>query len=66
VILGHYRLNIWGFQYTLEEQKLSCWAGKLLSYGDMLTLINFVLTSLPMFMLSFLEIPVGVRKLDFF
>jgi hypothetical protein len=47
--------------------KLGCWRSKLLSYGDRLILINSVLTSLPMFMLSFLEIPVGVRKrLDFF
>jgi hypothetical protein len=47
--------------------KLGCWQGKLLSYGDRLVLINSVLTSLPMFMLSFLEIPVGVRKrLDFY
>jgi hypothetical protein len=39
----------------------------MLSYGDRLNLINSVLTSLPMFMLSFLEIPIGVRKrLDFF
>jgi hypothetical protein len=49
------------------ESKLSSWIGKLLSYGDRLVLINSVLTSLPMFMLSFLEIPKGVRKrLDFF
>jgi hypothetical protein len=49
------------------ESKLGCWKGKLLSYGDMLVLINSVLTSLPMFMLSFLQIPVGVRKrLDFY
>jgi hypothetical protein len=49
------------------EKNISCWAGKMLSYGDRLTLINSVLTSLPMFMLSFLEIPIGVRKrLDFF
>jgi hypothetical protein len=49
------------------EKKLSCWIGKLLSYGDRLVLINVVLTSLPMFMLSFLEIPKGVSKrLDFF
>jgi hypothetical protein len=48
------------------ESKLSSWIGKLLSYGDRLILINSVLTSLPMFMLSFLEIPIGVRKrLDF-
>jgi hypothetical protein len=47
--------------------KLSSWIGKLLSYGDHLILINSILTSLPMFMLSFFEIPKGVRKkLDFF
>jgi hypothetical protein len=44
------------------EKKLSSWIGKMLSYGDRLVLINSVLTSLPMFMLSFLEIPKGVRK----
>jgi hypothetical protein len=49
------------------ERKLSSWIGKLLSYGDRLILINSVLSILPMFMLSFLEIPIGVRKrLDFF
>jgi hypothetical protein len=49
------------------EKKLSSWIGKLLSYGDRLILINSVLTSLPMFMLSFFKIPKGVRKrLDFF
>jgi hypothetical protein len=49
---------------TRFESKLGCWKGKLL---DRLVLINSVLTSLPMFMLSFLEIPVGVRKrLDFY
>jgi hypothetical protein len=44
------------------EIKLSSWIGKLLSYGDRLILINSVLTSLPMFLLSFFELPVGVRK----
>jgi hypothetical protein len=49
------------------EKKLCSWIGKLLSYGDRLILINSVLTSLPMFMLSFFEIPKGVMKrLDFF
>jgi hypothetical protein len=38
-----------------------------LSYGDKLVLINLVLTSLPMFMLSLFKIPEGVRKtLEFF
>ena len=49
------------------EKKLGCWAGKMLSYGDRLVLINSVLTSLPMFLLSFFQIPVGVHKrLDFY
>ena len=49
------------------EKKLSCWKGKLMSYGGRLVLINSVLTSLPMFLLYFFEIPVGVRKrLDFY
>jgi hypothetical protein len=40
---------------------------KLVTYGDQLVLINFVVTSLPMCMISFLEIPKGVRKrLGFF
>jgi hypothetical protein len=47
--------------------KLGCWRSKMMSYGDRLVLINSVLTSLPMFMLSFLEIPIGVRKrLDYY
>ena len=49
------------------DKKISSWAGKLLSYGDRLVVINSVLTSLPMFLLSFFEIPIGVRKrLDYF
>jgi hypothetical protein len=49
------------------ERKLASWLGKMLSYGDRLVLINSVLTSLPMFLLSFFEIPKGVRKrLDFY
>lgn len=49
------------------EKKLTSWKGKLLSYGGRLVLINSVLTSMPMFLLSFFEISVGVRKrLDFY
>jgi hypothetical protein len=49
------------------KKKLSSWIGKLFFYGDRLILINSILTSLPMFMLSFFKIPKGVRKrLDFF
>jgi hypothetical protein len=66
----HYRKLLnkeWNPVETRFERKLGCWQGKLLSYGDRLVLINSVLTSLPMFMLSFLEIPKGVKKrLDFY
>jgi hypothetical protein len=49
-----------------SEKKLGKLVGKLLSYGDRLSLVNSVLTSLPMFMLSFPELPKGVMKiLDF-
>lgn len=40
--------------------------GKLMSSGAHLVLINVVLTSLPMFMLAFFEIPKQVReRLDY-
>ena len=39
----------------------------MLSVGGRLVLINSVLSSLPMFMMSFFEIPRGVsKKLDYF
>ena len=44
------------------EKRLSGWKGKLLSVGGRLVLINSVLSSLPMFMLSFFEVPRGVLK----
>jgi predicted secreted Zn-dependent protease len=49
------------------QKKLSSWKGKLLSYGGRLVLINSVLSSLPVFMMSFFRIPKGVReKLDYY
>ena len=48
------------------EKKLSSWIGKHLSTGGRLTLINLVVSSLPMFMMSFFAIPKGVlKKLDY-
>jgi hypothetical protein len=49
------------------EQKLSCCKAKYLSYGGKLVLLNSVLSSQPMFMMSFFELPKGVLKnLDHF
>ena len=45
------------------QKKLSCWKAKYLSYGGRLVLLNSVLSSLPMFMMSFFEIPKGVLKI---
>ncbi|WVZ54040.1 hypothetical protein U9M48_004908 [Paspalum notatum var. saurae] len=49
------------------ERKLSNWKGKMLSYGGRLVLLNSVLPSLPMFMISFFEVPRGIlKKIDYF
>jgi hypothetical protein len=49
------------------QKRLSGWRSKMLSVGGRLVLINSVLSSLPMFMMSFFEIPRGVlKKLDYF
>jgi hypothetical protein len=49
------------------EKRLSSWKGKYLSVGRRLVLINSVLTSLVMFMISFFEVPRGVlEKIDFY
>jgi hypothetical protein len=49
------------------EKKLSSWKGKYLLMGGRLFLINSVLTSLVMFMVSFFEIPRGVlEKVDYY
>ena len=49
------------------EKHLSSWKGKHLSTGGRLTLINSVLSRLPMYMMSFFQIPKGVcKKLDYF
>jgi len=49
------------------EKRLSGWKGKMLTCGGRLVLINSVLSSLPMFMMSFFELPKGVlEKFDDF
>jgi hypothetical protein len=56
----------WNILLERIEKKLSSWKGKHLLVGGRLVLINSVLTSLPMFMMYFFEIPrVILRKLDY-
>jgi hypothetical protein len=57
----------WKTIETKIEKKLSSWKVKLMTVGGRLVLINSVLTSLVMFMLSFFEVPKGVlERLDYF
>ncbi|WVZ49290.1 hypothetical protein U9M48_000659 [Paspalum notatum var. saurae] len=67
--MHHKRLNNKDWKQVEDsfKKKLSSWKGKLLSYGARLVLINSVLSSLAMFMMSFFEIPKGIlKKLDFY
>jgi hypothetical protein len=49
------------------QKKLSCWKGKLLSTGGRLVPINSILSSLPLYTVSFFKIPKGIlRKLDYY
>jgi hypothetical protein len=51
----------------MNRKKLSRWKEKYLLVGGRLVLINSVLSRLPTFMLSFLEILKGVlEKIDYF
>src|SRR6266540_1202229 len=61
------RNSEWRMTEECFEKRLSSWKGKHLSIGGRLTLINSVLSSLPMYMMSFFKIPKGVlKKLNYF
>jgi hypothetical protein len=75
-VMGKYRFRYLGLPMntrklnnkdwkTIEdriEKRLSGWKGEMLSVGGQLVLINLVMSSLPMFMMSFFELPRGVLK----
>ena len=69
-ILMHFRKlsnKDWKVVDEIFEEKLSGWKSKLLTVGGRLVLINSVLSGLPMFMMSFFEVPKGVlKKIDYF
>jgi hypothetical protein len=67
--MGHRQLlnSEWSKIEERFQQKLSCWKAKYPSYGGRLVLLNSLLSSLPMFMMSFFKVPKGVLKnLDHF
>jgi hypothetical protein len=60
------RNSDWNTLLERIEKKLSSWKGKHLSVGRRLVLINSVLTSLPLYMLSFFEVPrMVLEKLEY-
>jgi hypothetical protein len=61
------RNSDWKIIVERVGKRLASWKGKHLSIGGRLTLINSVLSSLPLYMMSFFAIPKGVlKKLDYF
>jgi hypothetical protein len=57
----------WRVVEEIFQKKLSSWKGKLFSSGGRLVLINSVLSSLPMSLMSFFRIPKNVlEKLDYY
>lgn len=57
----------WNEMENKIEKKLGCGKGKLQSIGGRLILIKSSLTNVPMYMISFYRLPVGVRdRIDFF
>jgi hypothetical protein len=64
---GRIKLKDWAILESRFQKRLSSWKGKLLSTGGRLVLINSVLSSLPMFMMSFFRVPKGIlKKLDYY
>jgi hypothetical protein len=65
--MTHRRLRNSDWQGVVDrfKKRLSTWTAKFLSSGGRLVLLNYVFSSLPIFMMSFFEIPVDVlKKLD--
>ncbi|KAK1300868.1 hypothetical protein QJS10_CPB13g01356 [Acorus calamus] len=60
LVRGRLKKEHWEPLIERFERRLAGWKGKLLSWGRRLTLINAVLSNLPIFYLSVFRIPVGV------
>ncbi|GKV21933.1 hypothetical protein SLEP1_g31856 [Rubroshorea leprosula] len=60
---SHRRLKMWQPLLDSVRKKLSSWKGRYLSQGGRITLINSVLSSLPVFLMSVYLIPKGTLNL---
>lgn len=52
----------WSCIIDKVSKKLQGWVGNLLSFGGRLTLVNSILSAVPLCMLSLYKMPVNVRK----
>ncbi|GKV25907.1 hypothetical protein SLEP1_g35285 [Rubroshorea leprosula] len=59
---SHRRLTMWQPLLESFKKKLSSWKGRQLSLGGQITLINSVLSSLPVFLMSVYLLPKGTLK----
>ncbi|GKV45171.1 hypothetical protein SLEP1_g52281 [Rubroshorea leprosula] len=57
---NHRKLAMWQPLVDSFKKKLASWKGRHLSFGGRITLINSVLSSLPVFMMSAYQIPKGI------
>ncbi|KAK1313475.1 hypothetical protein QJS10_CPA06g01301 [Acorus calamus] len=63
--LGKLQKMDWNSLVVKFERRLEGWKGKILSFGGLLTLLQAVLSNLPVFLLSMFKVPEGVlQKLD--
>ncbi|KAK1313624.1 hypothetical protein QJS10_CPA06g00034 [Acorus calamus] len=62
LVRGRLKQNDWAPLVELFQRRLAGWQGKFLSYGGHLTMLQAVLSSLPLFFLSVFRIPAGVLK----
>ncbi|GKV11959.1 hypothetical protein SLEP1_g23168 [Rubroshorea leprosula] len=57
---NHRRITMWQPMVESFKRKLESWKGRHLSFGGRITLINSVLSSLPIFLMSVYLIPKGI------
>ncbi|GKU90507.1 hypothetical protein SLEP1_g4496 [Rubroshorea leprosula] len=57
---NHRKVALWKPLLESFKKKLASWKGQNLSLGGCITLLNFVLSSLPVYLISAYEIPKGI------
>ena len=56
------RLEVWEPVLKKIDKRLAKWKNKIISLAGRVCLINSILTSIPLFFLSFFKMPIGIHK----